>query len=73
MTDPTEEECLMSFEEPTTYSKAFEEEVWRKSMKEEITSIEKNDTWTLVKAPKFCKPIGMKWVYKLKKMHRVKL
>ena len=36
-------------------------------MEEEIASIEKNDTWTLVKAPKSCKPIGVKWVYKIKK------
>ena len=36
-------------------------------MEEEITSIEKNDTWKLVKAPKSCKPIRVKWVYKLKK------
>ena len=36
-------------------------------MEEEIASIEKNDTWTLVKAPKSFKPIGVKWVYKLKK------
>ena len=36
-------------------------------MEEEITSIEKNDMWTLVKAPKSCKPIGVKWLYKLKK------
>ena len=66
-TDPIEEECLISFEEPTTYSKASEDEAWRKAMEEEITSIEKNDTWKLVKAPKSCKPIGVKWVYKLKK------
>ena len=36
-------------------------------MEEEITSIEENDTWKLVKAPKSCKPIGVEWVYKLKK------
>ena len=35
-------------------------------MEEEIASIKKNDTWTLVKAPKSCKRIGVKWVYKLK-------
>ena len=61
------EECFISFEEPTTYSKAFEEEAWRKAKEEEITSIEKNDTWKLVKAPKSCMRISMKWVYKLKK------
>ena len=66
-THPIEEECLISFEEPTNYSKASEDEAWRKAMVEEITSIEKNDTWKLVKAPKSCKPIGVKWVDKLKK------
>ena len=56
--DPIKEECLISFEEPTTDSKAFQEEVWRKYTKEEIASIEKKNTWKLVKAPKACKPIG---------------
>ena len=36
-------------------------------MEEEIASVEKNDKWMLVKAPKSCKPIGVKWVCKLKK------
>ena len=36
-------------------------------MEEDITSIKKKDTWTLMKAPKSCKSIGVKWVYKLKK------
>ena len=36
-------------------------------MEEEIASIEKNDMWQLEKAPKSCKPIGVKRVYKLKK------
>ena len=61
------EECLISFEECTTYSKASQEEAWRKAMEKDIASIENNDTWMLLKAPKFCKPIGVKWVYKLKK------
>ena len=60
MNDLVEEECLISFEEPTTYCKASKEEAWRKAMEEEIASIEKNDTWTLVKAPKSCKPIRVK-------------
>ena len=50
--DSMEKECLISFEEPTTYSKASEDEAWRKATEEEITSIETNDTWKLVKAPK---------------------
>ena len=36
-------------------------------MEEEIASIEKNDRWRLVKAPKSSKTIGVQMVYKLKK------
>ena len=66
-TDPIEEECLISFEEPTTYFKASEDKAWRKAMEEKITSIEKNDTWKLVKHLNLWKPIGVKWLNKLKK------
>jgi hypothetical protein len=36
-------------------------------MIEEINSIEDNNTWDLVNLPAGHKPIGLKWVYKLKK------
>lgn len=36
-------------------------------MKEELASIEKNNTWRLVELPKGRKPIGLKWVYKVKR------
>jgi hypothetical protein len=36
-------------------------------MAEEINSIEDNGTWELVDLPAGQKPIGLKWVYKLKK------
>ena len=36
-------------------------------MEEETTSSKKNDIWMRVKAPKSCKPISVKRVYKLKK------
>jgi hypothetical protein len=36
-------------------------------MAKEIESIEKNNTWTLTALPASHKPIGLKWVYKLKK------
>ena len=55
------EECFISVENPTTSSKASKE-VWRKVIKEEITSIEKSNTWTPVKAPKAFKTLGVKWV-----------
>ena len=62
-----EDECFISFEDSTIYFKASQEEAWRKAMEDEIVSIKKNNTWTLLKAPKEFKPIGVKWFYKLKK------
>ena len=36
-------------------------------MKEEMDSLEKKETWELVKLPKDRKMVGCKWVFKLKK------
>ena len=36
-------------------------------MEEELDSIEKNETWKMVTPPPGCKPIGLKWVYKIKR------
>ena len=36
-------------------------------MTSEIESIEKNKTWKLVPLPKHVKPIGLKWLYKIKR------
>ena len=36
-------------------------------MEEEMESIDKNLTWVLVKPPVNCRPIGVKWIYKVKR------
>jgi hypothetical protein len=36
-------------------------------MKEEMVSIEQNNTWKLVKLPHGHKAIGLKWVFKVKR------
>ncbi|RDY01650.1 Vacuolar protein sorting-associated protein 52 A, partial [Mucuna pruriens] len=46
-------------------STAVTEEKWLKA-KEEINSIEKNQTWELVDPPSNKKPIALKWVYQVK-------
>lgn len=42
-------------------------EKWKQAMKEEFDSILKNETWEVVDLPNGKKPIGCKWVFKVKK------
>ena len=37
------------------------------AMLEEIKAIEENDTWELIDPPPGCRPIDLKWVYKVKR------
>ena len=54
-------------EEPTCYQEAVTEGRWYEAMKNELKSIEKNNTWSMTELPLGHKPIGLKWVFKLKK------
>lgn len=58
---------LLSIEEPSSYIQAEKESAWREAMKNEIDSIEKNNTWVLTELPPGQKAIGLKWVFKIKK------
>ncbi|XP_020417971.1 uncharacterized protein LOC109948685 [Prunus persica] len=60
------EKCNMCIIEPESFEEAAKDDSWKKAMEDEITMIEKNNTWELVDRP-FDKPIiGIKWVYKTK-------
>jgi hypothetical protein len=65
--DPDYELNLAFGEEPGGFSEAEEHESWRIAMQEEMNSIEANATWRLVDLPVGHRPIGLKWVYKVKK------
>ena len=54
-------------EEPATFEEANTNENWRLAMAEEINSIKRNGTWELSDMPQGKKPIGLKWVFKLKR------
>ena len=58
---------LLLTEEPSSYSSAVKQEVWKEAMEEEISAIFKNKTWTVVKPHGNIKPIGVKWVFRVKK------
>ena len=60
----SEDEIYMSLtvaeEDPFFFEDAVKERKWRHAMDEEIMSIKKNKTWTLVDLPTDAKKIGVK-------------
>ena len=63
-----EEELLfLGVKELATYNEASKERPWKDAMKIEMEDNERNNTWKLVEMRSGHKPIGLKWVYKLKK------
>jgi hypothetical protein len=61
---------LVSAEEPPTFTVAERDANWHRAMMEKMKSIEDNRTWELVEPPAGCRPIGLKWVYKVKRDER---
>jgi hypothetical protein len=65
-----EEGIPRSVGDPITYRQAItspDSEAWKAAMWEEINSLQRNRTWTLVKRPKDANVIESKWVFKTKK------
>ena len=58
--------CLLADAENITFEEAVRDKKWQAAMDEEISAIERNETWELVELPKGHQPIGVKWVYKKK-------
>ena len=52
--------------EPTTYVEASKFSCWNPAMQAEITALENTGTWKLVYLPPNVKPIGCRWIYKIK-------
>jgi hypothetical protein len=53
-------------DEPATAEEALERKEWHSAMVEKLTSIKENGTWSLMDLPKGHRPIGLKWIFKLK-------
>ncbi|KAJ0431247.1 putative RNA-directed DNA polymerase [Helianthus annuus] len=52
--------------EPASYNEASKDPRWVEAMNKEMEALFRNNTWTLVDLPSGRKPIGCKWVYKVK-------
>ncbi|GAA0157746.1 transmembrane signal receptor [Lithospermum erythrorhizon] len=55
-----------SNKEPYSFKQANESAEWRQAMQEEIVTLENNHTWDVVDLHAGHRPIGYKWVYKVK-------
>jgi hypothetical protein len=53
-------------DEPNTPEEAINSAVWKAAIMEELSSLERNDTWNLCSLPLGRKSIKCKWVFKLK-------
>jgi hypothetical protein len=58
--------CNVAEAKPIDFEEAINSQVWITAMKEELTMIEKNETWMLVDRPVHKKVIGVKWIFKTK-------
>jgi hypothetical protein len=65
--DHDERLLLTPHGEPATVAEAEQDERWSAAMRAELASIEENNTWSLTELPAGKKPIGLKWVFKLKR------
>jgi len=52
--------------EPQSYAQAILDSNWQKAMDKKLSALQLNQTWTLTQLPTGKKPIGCKWVYKIK-------
>ena len=57
---------LHSNPEPTSFTEANKFECWRQAMQAELSSLEATGTWKLVDMLDHVKPIGCRWIYKMK-------
>jgi len=57
---------IASHTESTTYAEGSKFTCWKQAMQDEITALENTGTWKLVDLPPNVKPIGCKWIYKIK-------
>ena len=57
---------LTDVKEPTSVNDALATQEWMDAMRLEIDSLHENHVWEVVELPKGRKPVGSKWVYKVK-------
>ncbi|KAL0559351.1 hypothetical protein IC582_003960 [Cucumis melo] len=57
---------IVSLIEPTSYQEASTDPLWQKAMNDELQALERTHAWDYVNLPPGKRPIGCKWIYKIK-------
>ena len=58
--------AVYSNDVPKNIEEALLDPKWKKAMEEEISALNKNDTWEKCNLPKGKKTVGCRWVYSIK-------
>ena len=56
----------VQIEEPKSIEEALKDHEWKEEADSEYQSLMENETWKLVKLPTGRKPVGCKWIFKMK-------
>ena len=62
--------CLVFDDAPTSYKEALnrvDSPLWKRAIDEELDAHAKNKSWEVVNIPEGRKPVGFKWVFKIKR------
>jgi len=57
---------LVSYTEPKSYVEAIKHDCWKQAMQTELNALDQIGPWQIVDLPSSVKPIGCRWVYKVK-------
>ncbi|CAM8970229.1 unnamed protein product [Rhodiola kirilowii] len=56
-----------SIPEPTSFTQANKDPLWRDAMEKELSALQSNNTWTFVPLPPNKNPVGSKWIFRVKR------
>ena len=57
---------LDSVSVPRSYQEAISHHKWKNAIKEELSALQQNNTWTIIPRPSYGSIIGSKWIFTVK-------